>query len=224
MPVRAAALPRPRALRRRRPQARRQRRRPHPLRRAAADRQVLHQRQEQPQADPLPARVLLPRLRRGNRMRSRRHGCNGYKKLTGLGGFAYHPYTRPNGPRVKEPSRDDATIRSVGRVTAHARPRAPQGPHRRRQAQLLEHRVRLPVSTPPDRFQTRALAHPRLHQRGRVDVVPQPARGELLAVHARRRPARRRPRPLRQLAGRPALRQRQAQARRATTPTACRSS
>lgn len=57
---------------------------------------------------------------RGNRLRggtAKRHGCSGYKKLTGLRGFAYHPYTRPNGPRGKEPSRDDATIRSVGRIT-----------------------------------------------------------------------------------------------------------
>lgn len=46
------------------------------------------------------------------------HGCKGYKKLTGVKGFAYHPYTRPNGPRIVEPSRDDATIRSIGRVTA----------------------------------------------------------------------------------------------------------
>jgi hypothetical protein len=45
------------------------------------------------------------------------HGCKGYKKLTGVGGFAYHPYTRPNGPRIVEPSKDDATIRSIGRVT-----------------------------------------------------------------------------------------------------------
>jgi hypothetical protein len=38
------------------------------------------------------------------------------KALTGLDGFAYHPYTRPQGPLVHEPSPDDATIRSLGRV------------------------------------------------------------------------------------------------------------
>jgi hypothetical protein len=44
-------------------------------------------------------------------------GCNRYRRLTGLDGFAYHPYTRPGGPRIVEPSRDDATIRSLKRVT-----------------------------------------------------------------------------------------------------------
>jgi hypothetical protein len=43
--------------------------------------------------------------------------CDRYRRLTGLDGFAYHPYTRPGGPRIVEPSRDDATIRSLGRVT-----------------------------------------------------------------------------------------------------------
>jgi hypothetical protein len=48
----------------------------------------------------------------------RAHGCRGYKRLTGVRGFAYHPYTRPNGPSVVEPSRDDASIRSIRRITA----------------------------------------------------------------------------------------------------------
>lgn len=48
---------------------------------------------------------------------ARVRGCQRYKKLTGLDGFAYHPYTRPGGPDLVEPSRDDATIRSLGRVT-----------------------------------------------------------------------------------------------------------
>src|SRR3954471_10703518 len=80
--------------------------------------------------------------------------CRGYKPLTGLRGFAYHPYTRPNGPRGREPSADDATIRSIGRVT-HLLDRA-----------RARHRIRggrLPVwntefgfqSNPPDPFQTR---------------------------------------------------------------------
>jgi len=38
------------------------------------------------------------------------------RRLTGLDGFAYHPYTRPAGPMLIEPSADDATIRSYGRV------------------------------------------------------------------------------------------------------------
>jgi hypothetical protein len=36
--------------------------------------------------------------------------------LSGLDGFAYHPYTRPSGPLMREPSPDDATIHSYGRV------------------------------------------------------------------------------------------------------------
>ena len=84
---------------------------------------------------------------------ARLRGCHRYRKLTGLTGFAYHPYTRPNGPRGKEPSPDDATIRSYGRITraldiARRRGRI-GGP-------------RLPIwntefgfqSNPPDRFQT----------------------------------------------------------------------
>ena len=38
------------------------------------------------------------------------------KPLSGLDGFAYHPYTRPVGPFLIEPSPDDATIRSYGRI------------------------------------------------------------------------------------------------------------
>jgi hypothetical protein len=80
--------------------------------------------------------------------------CRGYRPLTGVRGFAYHPYTRPNGPLGREPSPDDATIRSIGRVTrlldrARARGRIRGG--------------RLPVwntefgfqSNPPDPFQTK---------------------------------------------------------------------
>ena len=46
------------------------------------------------------------------------------KPIGGLGGFAYHPYTRPAGPLNPEPTPNDATIRSLGRVTRlldHAR-------------------------------------------------------------------------------------------------------
>jgi hypothetical protein len=38
------------------------------------------------------------------------------RQLSGLDGFAYHPYTRPAGPLVREPSPDDATIGSYRRV------------------------------------------------------------------------------------------------------------
>ena len=38
------------------------------------------------------------------------------KPIGGLGGFAHHPYTRPAGPLNREPTSDDATIRSFGRL------------------------------------------------------------------------------------------------------------
>jgi hypothetical protein len=38
------------------------------------------------------------------------------KPIGGLGGLAYHPYTRPAGPLNPEPTGNDATIRSLGRV------------------------------------------------------------------------------------------------------------
>jgi hypothetical protein len=85
---------------------------------------------------------------------ARLRGCQRYRPITGVTGFAYHPYTRPNGPRGREPSSDDATIRSYGRITraldiARDKGRI-EGP-------------RLPIwntefgfqSNPPDRFQTR---------------------------------------------------------------------
>jgi hypothetical protein len=52
---------------------------------------------------------------RGRAAKVRR--CDRYRRLTGIDGFAYHPYTRPGGPRIVEPSANDATIRSLGRVT-----------------------------------------------------------------------------------------------------------
>ena len=48
---------------------------------------------------------------------ARLRGCEGFRRLGGLDGFAYHPYTRPGGPDLVEPSTDDATIRSLERVT-----------------------------------------------------------------------------------------------------------
>ena len=48
---------------------------------------------------------------------ARLRGCSGYKRISGVNGFAYHPYTRPGGPRIAESSSDNATIRSISRVT-----------------------------------------------------------------------------------------------------------
>lgn len=48
---------------------------------------------------------------------ARLRGCSRYRRVRGVNGFGYHPYTRPNGPRGREPSSDDATIRSIRRIT-----------------------------------------------------------------------------------------------------------
>lgn len=86
-------------------------------------------------------------------MGSRSPWCRHYRAPSGLGGFSYHPYTRPNGPRGVEPSSDDATIRSVGRLT---------GLLDRARAQRRIRGGRLPFwntefgyqSNPPDPYQT----------------------------------------------------------------------
>lgn len=51
---------------------------------------------------------------RGSAARAR--DCDRYRELRGVTGFAMHPYSRPSGPRTREPSRYDATIRSLSRV------------------------------------------------------------------------------------------------------------
>ena len=89
---------------------------------------------------------------RGSAARSR--GCHRFRRITGVNGFAYHPYTRPNGPRGVEPSPDDATIRSIGRITrvldaARRRGRISGG---RLSVWNTEFGYQ---SNPPDRFQTR---------------------------------------------------------------------
>jgi hypothetical protein len=38
------------------------------------------------------------------------------RPLSGLDGLAHHPYTRPLGPLLREPTPDDVTIRSLGRL------------------------------------------------------------------------------------------------------------
>jgi Cellulase (glycosyl hydrolase family 5) len=43
-------------------------------------------------------------------------GCKGYKALP-LSGIAYHPYSLAGGPTKRPPSRDDATIGTLSRVT-----------------------------------------------------------------------------------------------------------
>lgn len=46
-----------------------------------------------------------------------RRGCRRFRRIAGVSGLAFHPYTRAGGPRVREPNRDDATIRSISRLT-----------------------------------------------------------------------------------------------------------
>jgi hypothetical protein len=68
------------------------------------------------------------------------------KPIGGLGGLAYHPYTRPAGPLNPEPTSDDATIRSLPRlVRALDRARASGG---------LRSKKKLPVWITEFGFQT----------------------------------------------------------------------
>ncbi|MFY9487265.1 MAG: hypothetical protein WAP35_01020 [Solirubrobacterales bacterium] len=46
---------------------------------------------------------------------ARAHGCNGFKPLK-TSGFAYHPYTTPQGPRFDDPMPLNATINHLGRI------------------------------------------------------------------------------------------------------------
>ena len=72
--------------------------------------------------------------------------------LGGLAGFAHHPYTRPAGPMVPEPTRDDATVRSYGRILRALDSARARG--------KLRSKRKLPVwntefgfqTNPPDRF------------------------------------------------------------------------
>jgi hypothetical protein len=79
--------------------------------------------------------------------------CDGFKRISGLSGYAHHPYTRPGGPRTRETSREDAQIQSLSRITK-ALDRAAA---RRR---LAGRRMRVYItefgfqSDPPDRFWT----------------------------------------------------------------------
>lgn len=52
---------------------------------------------------------------RGRAARAR--GCTRFRRISGVTGFGYHPYTRPGGPGVRETHPDDATIRSISRIT-----------------------------------------------------------------------------------------------------------
>jgi hypothetical protein len=89
---------------------------------------------------------------RGRAARAR--GCQGFRRISGVTGFAYHPYTRPDGPRGPEPTTDDATIRSIDRVTAALDRAADRGRLWRRGLRVWNTEFGY-QSDPPDPFQTR---------------------------------------------------------------------
>jgi hypothetical protein len=72
--------------------------------------------------------------------------------LSGLAGLAHHPYTRPAGPMLPEPTRDDATVRSYGRILRALDSARARG--------KLRSKRKLPIwntefgfqTNPPDRF------------------------------------------------------------------------
>ena len=80
--------------------------------------------------------------------------CRGFRRVSGVTGFAYHPYTRPDGPRGHEPTSDDATIRSIGRVTAALDRAANRGRLWRRGLRVWNTEFGY-QSDPPDPYQTR---------------------------------------------------------------------
>jgi hypothetical protein len=81
--------------------------------------------------------------------------------LSGLDGFAHHPYTRAGGPLVPEPTGDDATIRSYGRVLRALDSARARG--------KLRSRRKLPIwntefgfqTNPPDPFGARIASVPK---------------------------------------------------------------
>ena len=83
------------------------------------------------------------------------------KPINGVDGFAYHPYTRPIGPLGHEPTANDATIRSYGRVLRTLDSARARG--------KLRSNKKLPIwntefgfqTNPPDKFQTPIALAPR---------------------------------------------------------------
>jgi hypothetical protein len=85
---------------------------------------------------------------------ARARGCSRYRPVSGVNGFAYHPYTRPNGPRGREPTRDDATIRSIPRITRALDLARRSGRIRGGKLSVWDTEFGF-QSNPPDPFQTR---------------------------------------------------------------------
>ena len=85
---------------------------------------------------------------------ARARGCQRFRRVSGVGGLAYHPYTRPEGPRAAEPTQDDATIRSLDRVARTLDRAAALGRLDRRGLPIYNTEFGY-QSRPPDPFQTR---------------------------------------------------------------------
>ena len=83
------------------------------------------------------------------------------KPLSGLAGFAYHPYTRPAGPLNPDPTANDATMHSLGRVLKVL--------DQARASGKLKSKQKLPIwdtefgfqTNPPDPFAARIASVPR---------------------------------------------------------------
>lgn len=88
---------------------------------------------------------------RGRAARSR--GCLRFRRVTGVSGFGYHPYTRPGGPGVPETDADNATIRSLARVTRALDRAAARRRLARRGMRIYNTEFGF-QSNPPDRFWT----------------------------------------------------------------------
>lgn len=93
------------------------------------------------------------RWRRYRGSAARRRDCDGFRRITGVTGYAHHPYTRPGGPGTRETSSEDAQIQSIGRIT-----RALDRAVARRRLSGRKMRVYITEfgfqSDPPDRFWT----------------------------------------------------------------------
>ena len=85
---------------------------------------------------------------------ARVRGCHRFRRVTGVSGLAYHPYTRPEGPRAAEPTDDDATIRSLDRV-ARALDRAAVARRLDRRGMPIYNTEFGYQSRPPDPYQAR---------------------------------------------------------------------
>ena len=85
---------------------------------------------------------------------ARVRGCGRFRRLSGLSGLAYHPYTRPEGPTAPEPSADDATIRSLARVARVLDRAAARGRLDRRGLPIYNTEFGY-QSRPPDPYQAR---------------------------------------------------------------------